>query len=536
MMFQVLVGLFGGLGMFLYGMKRCSDGLQKIAAHKLKQMIKVLTKSPARGVLVGVFVTMALQSSSATCVIVVGFVGAKLMNLTQSFGVLLGSALGSSLTVQLIAFKITYLALMLIFSGAALYLFTKNSRRRSFGQILLGFGFIFYGMFVMSSAMAPVKEFPAIAKIIVSLEDYPFLAMLVAVVFTALIQSSAGFLALLMTLATQGLIGVYAVIPFVLGAHIGGTITGVISSLGAPGRDSNRTAFANFFFKVVNCAVFLPFYHPLTQLVLQSSSDINRGIANAHTFFSVMMAVGFLPFTAPIAKLMTRLVTEKPESIEEARFLKDDLREVPEVAIDQAQLQTAEMGHLIRDRMVKHFITSLTAPNEGVLEEIRATELIVDSHYKKISEYVTSLNANNFSEDLMLRSVQILHTANCLELTGDLLIHTGKIADKIRIEGLVFSEEGFDEIRMLFEMTAANFTNSISAFEKFDQKLANGVIKEHPIIIRFARELQFNHFQRLQSGNSNTVATNSFYLDLIEALVRIDNQSVNIAQIVLGIL
>src|SRR5690606_17635215 len=146
---------------------------------------------------------------------------------------------------------------------AMVYLFAKRSQKRSIGQILLGFGLIFYGMFVMSSAMVPIKEFPAIANIIVGFEDYPIFAMLVSVAFTALIQSSAGFLALVMTLAGQGLIGVYAIIPFVLGAHIGGTITGVISSLGAHGRDSNRTAFANFFFKVVNGIIFLPMYRPL---------------------------------------------------------------------------------------------------------------------------------------------------------------------------------------------------------------------------------------------------------------------------------
>jgi phosphate:Na+ symporter len=536
MVIQMLIGLFGGLGMFLYGMKRCSDGLQKMAAHKLKQMIKVLTKSPPRGILVGVLVTMALQSSSATCIIVVGFVSAGLMNLKQSLGILLGSALGSSLTVQLIAFKITYLALLLIFVGAMVYLFAKRSQKRSIGQILLGFGLIFYGMFVMSSAMVPIKEFPAIANIIVGFEDYPIFAMLVSVAFTALIQSSAGFLALVMTLAGQGLIGVYAIIPFVLGAHIGGTITGVISSLGAHGRDSNRTAFANFFFKVVNGIIFLPMYRPLTRLILTNSSDINRGIANAHTFFSIVMAVGFLPFISQIAKLMTFLVPEKQDNLEEARFLKDDLREVPEVALDQAHLQTVEMGRIISDKMVKHFITSLALQNDETLDEISATEKIVDSYYRKISQYVTSLNTNSFSEDLLLRSIQILYIANCLELIGDLLVNIVQIAKKIRMQGVAFSKEGFDEIKLLYDMTAANLNNSIAAFEKFDQNEANLIIKEHPKIIRFARELQFNHFQRMQSGNLNTAATSSIHLDLMEALIRIDNQSVNIAQIVLGII
>jgi phosphate:Na+ symporter len=384
--------------------------------------------------------------------------------------------------------------------------------------------------------MVPIKEFPAIANIIVGFEDYPIFAMLVSVAFTALIQSSAGFLALVMTLAGQGLIGVYAIIPFVLGAHIGGTITGVISSLGAHGRDSNRTAFANFFFKVVNGIIFLPMYRPLTRLILTNSSDINRGIANAHTFFSIVMAVGFLPFISQIAKLMTFLVPEKQDNLEEARFLKDDLREVPEVALDQAHLQTVEMGRIISDKMVKHFITSLALQNDETLDEISATEKIVDSYYRKISQYVTSLNTNSFSEDLLLRSIQILYIANCLELIGDLLVNIVQIAKKIRMQGVAFSKEGFDEIKLLYDMTAANLNNSIAAFEKFDQNEANLIIKEHPKIIRFARELQFNHFQRMQSGNLNTAATSSIHLDLMEALIRIDNQSVNIAQIVLGII
>ncbi|HBG16927.1 MAG TPA: sodium:phosphate symporter, partial [Firmicutes bacterium] len=348
---QALIGLVGGLGMFLYGMKMCSDGLQKIAAGKLKQLVKVLTKSPLRGIFVGTLITVGLQSSSATCAIVVSLISAKVMTLAQALGVLLGSAIGSSLTTQLIAFKITDFALVLIFSGACLFLFTKRSRRRSLGQILLGFGLIFYGMFVMSSAMAPIKDYPLVAAMIISLENYPFLAFLVALIVTAILQSSAGFLALLMTLAGQGLVGSYAMIPFVLGAHLGGTITGVLSSLGTPGRESKRAAWANFGFKLINGLLFLPLYRPLTTFVLWSSPDLSRQIANAHTIFSLAMALGFLPFTSSVAKLMQQLIPEKAGGLGEAKYLKENLLEVPELAVDQAHRQTVEMGIIVSDMM-----------------------------------------------------------------------------------------------------------------------------------------------------------------------------------------
>jgi phosphate:Na+ symporter len=254
-----LFGLAGGLGLFIYGMQLCFEGLQKVAAHRLKQWLKRVTKNPVLGAIIGAVITVALQSSSATSALVVGFVSTKMMTLAQALGVLLGSAVGSSLTAQLIAFKITDLALALLFSGSILYLFAKRSQRRNLGQSLLGFGLIFYGMFVMSAAMAPVKNYPVVVQLLSQLEQYPILEFLVAMVFTALIQSSSAVMALLMTLAAQHLIGPMAIIPFVLGTHLGGTITGILSSLGTPGLSAKRAAAANFIFKLINGLVFYHF-------------------------------------------------------------------------------------------------------------------------------------------------------------------------------------------------------------------------------------------------------------------------------------
>ncbi len=532
---QGVIGLAGGLGLFLYGMKLCSEGLQKAAAHQLKQLVKVLTKNPLRGVLVGALVTLGLQSSSATSAIVVGFTSASLMTLSQSLSVLLGSAIGSSLTVHLIAFKLTSLALVLIFVGTFLCLFIKGSRYRSFGQIFLGFGLIFYGMFVMSSAMEPVKDYPVVAQVIINLERYPFFAFLVALVLTAIFQSSAGFLALLITLARQGVVGPYALVPFVLGAHLGGTITGALSCLGVPGRESKRAGLANLLFKLVNGLIFLPLYRPITRIILLSSPDISRQIANAHTFFSLVMAVVFLPFTPQIAEFMKRLVPDKVGGLAEARYLKENLLEVPELAVDQAHRQTVEMGHIIYKEMLNQILPILCYENEALFDRFSEIEQAVDSLAKQIVKYVTTLDINNFSEDLLLRSLQVLYAANDLEHIGDILLNIASIGMKITSEQLTFSEEGYGEIETLYHIVSNNYQQALKSFEDYDTKLASQILKEHPKIRRYEKELRYSHFERMQLGNKKTLATSSLHLDMIESLLRIDNHTINIAQGVIGI-
>lgn len=531
---HAVVGLAGGLGLFLFGMKLSSDGLQKVAANKLKQLVKVLTKNPIRGVVIGTILTVSLQSSSATSTIVVGLISVKIMTLAQALGVLLGSAVGSSLTAQLIAFKITDFALVLIFTGASWYLFSKRSRQRSVGQVLFGFGLIFYGMYVMSSAMAPIKDYPIVARLIISLEKYPLMAMVVASVLTTVIQSSAGFLALLMSLAGQGLVGSYAIIPFVLGAHLGGTITGLISSLGVPGQESKRAAFSNFGFKLINALMFLPLNRPLTHLILWSSQDLSRQIANAHTLFSIAMVVMFLPFTSYIANFMNNLIPDRSGGLGEAKYLKENLLEVPDLAIDQAHRQTTEMGNIILE-MLSRFLYVLNLKNDKIIDYITETEQAVDSLYKQISKYVTTLDSNGFSEDLLLRSVQILYAANDFEHIGDILMNVVQIGRKIRSEDLRFSSEGLGEIEKLHKYVYDSFNSSLKAFANSDHQLANRVIKEHPKILRYEKELRFNHFERMQLGNMNTAATSSIHLDLIESLLRIENHALNISHVVVGI-
>ncbi|HYH04054.1 MAG TPA: Na/Pi cotransporter family protein [Bacillota bacterium] len=530
----IILGLAGGLGLFIFGMQMCSEGLQKMAANRLKKMVKVLTNHSLTGFLVGALATVGLQSSSATTALVVGFVSAGMMALSQALGVLLGSALGASLTAQLIAFKTSGLALLLLFIGACIYIFSKRSRRRSLGQTILGFGLIFYGMFVMSSAMAPIRDYPVVTQILIDLEQFPVLEFLAAVVFTAIIQSSPAFLGLLMTLAAHQLIAPTSLVPFVLGAHLGGTITGILSSLGATGQDAKRAAWANFCMKLVNGLIFLPFCIPLTNLAVWSSADPSRQIANTHTFFSIMMAVGFLPFTGPISRLMEKLIPNRQAGLDEAVFLDESLLELPELAIEQAKRQTLEMGRIVSEEMLERAIPAIRNGDEIMIDRIYEVEKTLDHLYKIISKYITGLGGNQLNDDLMQQSIQVLYVANDLEHIGDIMINIAKNARKINREDLGLSVDGLNEIEQLYQQASADFKLALKAFETMDVTLATSVIKEHPKMLRLEKTLRFNHFDRMQCGNPNTVATSSIHLDLLEAFFRIDSHAVAIAQVVMG--
>jgi phosphate:Na+ symporter len=531
-----LLGLAGGLGLFIYGMQICSEGLQKMAARRLKKIVNSLTKNPILSFFTGAMITFGLQGSGASSTLVVGLISAGMITLAQALDVLVGTMLGGSLTLQLIAFPITDIALLLIVAGILLYLSSKRSNRKSLGQTILGFGLLFYGMHIMITAMAPLRNNPLVIQTLIHLERNPFLEFLIALVISAIVQSSTSFLALLMTLASHGLIGQYAIVPFVLGGRLGGTATGLISSLGAPGRDAKRAAIANFGFKLVCALVFLPFYKSISGIVLLGTADFKRGFANADTFFSLIMAVILLPLTTPIANLIKKLIPDKRPGIGEAVFLDESLLKIPELALDQAHRQTVEMGRIVREEMLAFTLPLINYNNEEIIGRLDSTEKAVDILYKKISSYVTSIENNTGSDEVMQKSIQILYVANDFEHIGDIMVTIIKNVQKLHTESIDLSQEGLEELEKIFYEVFTHLNESIRAFELSDQVLATRVIKEHPKILHLEKELRYSHFDRMQSGNPKTINTSAIHLDLIEAMLRIDSHSVNIAQSVMGII
>ena len=322
--FFLVIGLLGGLSLFLYGMERMSDALKNVAGEKMKDILGMLSSNRIMGMITGAIVTAVIQSSSVTTVMLVGFVTAGLMSLSQTIGVVMGSNIGTTITAQIVAFKVTKYALLLVAVGFGLLFISKKEKAQQYGYMIMGLGMIFFGMGVMSDAMRPLRSFQPFLDLMTQMSN-PILGILVAAMFTALIQSSSATTGVIIVLAMQGLISLKAGIALSFGANVGTCVTAFLASIGKP-REAVRVSVVHVLFNVVGVMVFLPFIGPFVELVqtispsppegltgLQASAAVlPRQIANAHTIFNVSCALIFLPFVTYFARIVYRLVPDKP--------------------------------------------------------------------------------------------------------------------------------------------------------------------------------------------------------------------------------
>ncbi len=312
---DLISGLFGGLAFFLYGMEKMSEGMKQSAGNKMRSILAALTKNRVMALFIGAFVTMVVQSSSATTVMLVSFVQANLMSFAQSLGVILGADIGTTVTAQLIAFKFTDYALLLAALGFAMRLFAKSDNMKNIGDVILGFGVLFFGMKLMSDAMEPLRKYPFFIDLMKDFEN-PALGLLVGILFTAVIQSSAAFIGIAIVLAQQGLISLEAGIPMILGANIGTCVTAALASIDTT-REAKRVALAHALFKIAGVVLFIfwiPSYADIIRAITgKFSSGTAREIANAHTLFNVSLALLFLPFTGIFARIIIKILPDKEE-------------------------------------------------------------------------------------------------------------------------------------------------------------------------------------------------------------------------------
>ncbi len=531
---MVLMGLMGGLGIFVYGMQLTSDGLQKASAHRMKDVLASLTSNRLLAVLVGIVITVLLQSSSAATVLLVGLVNASMMTLGQALGVILGSAVGTTLTVQLIAFKVTDYALWMVAIGVPIMLFARRPSHKHLGQAILGFGFIFYGMALMSGAMQPLRSYPGFIDMLVYVTANPMLTVLVTMVFTAIVQSSAASIALGMSLASQGVISFDAAIPMVLGANIGTTATALLSSL-ASSRAAKRVALAHLIFKVIGVIIFLPFLDFFTNLVAMTSTDIHRQIANGHSIFNIVILLVFLPVTSYFGTLMEYILPDAGKKERAAHYLDEAVLDVPELAIDQAKSEILRMARIAREEVLPYLLDVVKTGDDRLQNQLREAELTLDFLYRSITRYLSRLAQGNLSEGQSEQQIKMLYVCNDLEHLGDVMMGMLQIGQKLRREGLDLSEEGWRELEMMHRAITKNFNAAVAAFEKDDHEKARSVIHLNPEIARMEKNLRYSHFHRLQE-NEKSLETSAVHLDLTNNLLRINNHAISIAQATMGII
>ncbi len=532
---QLLFNIVGGTSLLLYGMRIASDGLQQAAGTRLRHLLSTLTSKRWMGVLVGAVVTAFLQSSSATTVMLVGFVSAGFMSLEQTIGVILGADIGTTVTVQLLAFNITQYALLLVAMGVPLILATRQKQYKYFGQVLLGFGFIFLAIKLIGDSTAPLKHEPLLEQALLSLSSNPFLAMLLALILTVLIQSSAGTIGLAITFATQGLVPLTLVLPVIFGANIGTSAAALFSSLGAT-REAQRVAVAHALFKIVGVILFFPFMEPFAMLVRQTAPDIARQIANAHSLFNIAIMLIVFPLARPFAWLIRQIVPETTEKEEvfAPKYLDERVLDTPALAIGQATREALRLADIVQT-MIHDSAIALANNDEELLEDVIRRDDQVDTLETAIKNFLTKLAEHNLSPELSQQEIGLIYMISDLEHIGDIISKSLMPLARKKVEGkLTFSYNGRREIADLFDKVNENFTLAVAAFTAQNVELAEKVLRHKTRINQIERELRQAHIARLHAGLPESIETSSIHLDALNDLKRINSHATNIAYVVLG--
>ena len=530
--FLLVTSLFGGLGMFLYGMEMMSDGMKMTAGNQMRSILEKLTSNRFFAVGVGAFVTMVIQSSSATTVMLVSFVNSGLLSFAQGLGVILGSNIGSTVTAQIVAFKVTDYALALIAAGALMSLFSKKDSTRNIGFVILGFGLLFYGMKVMSDTMKPLRSNPTFNTILTSFEN-PFMGILAGAIFTALIQSSSATTGIVITLASGGSITLEAGIPLILGANIGTCVTALLAGLNAS-REAKRVAIAHVTFNLIGVALFCFWIPTFAEMVAQTSDNVPRQIANAHTIFNILATVVFIPFTTHIASMIIRFFPdqEKTRNIEKPAVLNLDEKvlEHPPVAISNAQaeirgvvgLTERVLGSLVSPFVSDELQADIEDPDQDFdkgmqvrLDKIEFLNQAILSYLVKISKQ--DLDDAQSREVFSLVSVvnYLNSIKNAVSLRFSILLGKKDSLDS------GFTEIGQNELIEYHNKMLKQIKRLGQFFEKYDRKKIEKIMKKGEKYKNLEEKYRIEHIKRISVEESESKPRNQLQLELMDLLKEI---------------
>ena len=521
---MTLLALFGGLALLLYGMQLIGEGLQRAAGGHLRHLLTRMTRTRLAGVASGALVTAIIQSSSATTLMLIGFVSAGLLTFPQSLGMILGADIGTTVTVQLLAFRVQELSLLLVGVGFGMTFFSRRGLLKSLGQVVLGFGFIFLGMKVMNDGLAPLADNELTRQVLVALAGNQFLALLVGAVLSASMASSAATIGLTLSLGQQGLLPLEAAIPVVLGANIGTCATALAASMRSS-SDARRVAVAHIAFKVLGVALVFPFIAPLTHLVGLTSSDPARQIANTHTFFNVAISALFLPFAPWAARVITALVPEEErgDNPYRTRYLDDRFLEQPALAIGQATREALRMGD-VSQAMLRDAMVVLRTDNQELLEDVERRDDQLDYLEREIKIFISRLGRETMSPDMAQKEIALISFIGNLENIGDIIDkNLMELARKKLYQGRRFSEAGEAELIEFHSMVSKNLERAIAGFAANDRSLAQEVLDQRPVVRQRERELRDSHLARLRRGLAESLETSEIHMDVLTNLKRISS-------------
>lgn len=527
---EIAISLLGGLGLFLYGMNLMAEGLQKSAGDKLKKIVEKLTSNTVMGVLVGTVVTAIIQSSSAATVMVVGFVNAGIMSLSQAIGVIMGANIGTTVTAQLVSFKLEAIAPVALGIGIILYLFSKKEKTKELATILLGFGILFTGMEFMKDAVKPLAEYEGFRRALIYFGEHQFLGIIAGFAITGIIQSSSASMGMLIALASQGLIPLSSALPILYGDNIGTCVTSLLSSIGAS-RNAKRAATMHLTFNVIGTLIFvLILNYPISALVKWlDPTDAARQIANAHTIFNVVNVLILLPFAKYIVKIVLKIMPiteEESEATAATKYLDERIIQTPSIALGNTVKEVSRMGQKA-NKALEYSMNSLINKSMTDVEKTVKYEEHVNLLQKEILNYLLKLSKSPLNDEERNKVDLLFNTVNDIERVSD---HAENISELSRLaieKDLQFSDTALEEMNNIYSKAKENFNIALKGLESYDKSIISKVYEIEDEVDALDKLYRKKHIERLNNGKC-TIDSGVLFLDLLTNLERISDHSCNI--------
>lgn len=538
---SIILPFIGGLGMFIYGMQIMAQGLENAAGSKMKSLLEVLTKNKFFGVLLGAFITAVIQSSSATTVMVVGFVNAGIMNLTQAMGVIMGANIGTTVTGWLVssvewakALSPANIAPVAVMIGVIVMLTGKRRSTKDISSIIVGFGILFIGITTMSDAVEPLQQSEAFCNLFVTLGHSPFLGIVAGALVTAVIQSSSASVGILQSLAAAELVPFNAAVYIIMGQNIGTCVTAIMSSIGAK-KTAKTAAVMHLLFNIIGTIIFsvvaIVFFKVINPgfgegLITQTE------ISTVHTIFNIGTTILLFPVSDWIIKLAKKLEREDSDDVDEGQVLLDDrMLETPSIALQSTVSEMVRMGHVVRGTMDRTRDVLITKKREEI-EKIREEETIADGLCKGITEYAIKLNTLSINEKEHQEVASILQIVSDIERVSDYCENISEFAENLKDQKASFSEIAREEIQQMEDVCIDCFRYAIEALEERSKEKAMKVIEKESQADELEIALRTAHMKRLARNECST-ESGIVFLDALVCLERISDHARNIAEEIL---
>lgn len=523
MYFNLVIEVLGGLALFIFGINRLSSGLQKVTSNKLKTVINAATKRPWSSVLVGLFTTMIIQSSSATSVMTVGFVNAGLITLRQAIGIIMGANIGTTITAQIVSFNIIdMLAFPIIIIGTLMYFLARRRRTKNIGMTIIGLGLLFLGMTIMKTALEPLRYNESFKNFLLTFSKNPFLGILAGLIITAIFQSSSATIGILIAMASQGLIPIEAAIPILIGDNIGTCSTALISSIGTT-VTAKRTAFSHLMFNIFGTIIFVILLYGFklqSFIVSITGTSVPRQIANIHTLFNVVTTIVLFPMIGLLEKMALKIIPGKDVTVpKNALYLDNRLIDTPALALEQVKKELLRLTR-IAQTMLDLTFERLHKKDMNIEKKILDREAAVDSVTEDIIRYLTKISQKSLGQRLSNKLTNLLHIAYDVERAAD---HVESILYLVLIKeenNSPFSEVASEELDLLYNRVNSLFNSLIAGMENSNIKKLKQCEKIESEIDILVKEIRSNHLKRLQKGECQPL-TGVVFSDIVMHLERV---------------